>query len=83
MQGGPAGSPTTPARALLAWLVQEPLLFPRVNPRLFHQPQPLLHKKGLQPLPKPLANLWQGDVIDSGQGPPYVKVLVSLAKPVP
>ena len=68
-------------------------------PAILHQPQPLLHKKGLQPLPKPLANLWQGDVIDSlpkplanlwqgdvidyGQGPPSVKVLVSLAKPVP
>ena len=26
---------------LVAWLVQEPLLFPRVNPRLLHQPQPL------------------------------------------
>ena len=44
-------------------------------PVILHHPQPLLHKKGLQPLPKPLANLWQGDVIDSGQGPPYVKVL--------
>ena len=52
-------------------------------PAILHQPQPLLHKKGLQPLPKPLANLWQGDVIDYGQGPPYVKVLVWLAKPVP
>jgi len=74
-------------------------------PAILHQPQPLedfvrlrtkSHKKGLQPLPKPLANLscvplvasdqrssGQGDVIDYGQGPPYVKVLVSLAKPVP
>ncbi len=52
-------------------------------PAILHQPQPLLHKKGLQPLPKPLANHWQGDVIDYGQGPPSVKVLVSLAKPVP
>ncbi len=49
-------------------------------PAILHQPQPLLHKKGLQPLPKPLANLWQGDVIDYGQGPPYVKVLVSTGR---
>ena len=46
-------------------------------------PNPFFIRRGFRPLPKPLANLWQGDVIDSGQGPPYVKVLVSLAKPVP
>ena len=40
-----------PARAMLAWLVQEPFIS-RVNPRGFHQPQPLLHKKGLQTTPK-------------------------------
>ena len=27
---------------------QQSILFPRVNPRLLHQPQPLLHKKGLR-----------------------------------
>ena len=46
-------------------------------------PHPPCPKEDLRPLPKPLANLWQGDVIDSGQGPPCVKVLVRFAKPVP
>ena len=30
-------------------------------------------RRGFEPLPKPLANRWQGDVIDSGQRPPFVK----------
>jgi len=51
--------------------------------RVTNNPNPFFIRRGFRPLPKPLANLWQGDVIDSGQGPPYVKVLVSLAKPVP
>ena len=46
-------------------------------------PNPFFIRRGFRPLPKPLANLWQGDVIDSGQRPPYVKVLVWLAEPLP
>ena len=36
-------------------------------------PNPFFIRRGFEPLPKPLANRWQGDVIDSGQKPPSVK----------
>ena len=51
---------------------------PKPRRRLCLQPshltQPSLTvREGFEPLPKPLANPWQGDVIDSGQKPPSVK----------
>ena len=36
-------------------------------------PNPFFIRRGFEPLPKPLANPWQGDVIDYGQRPPSVK----------
>ena len=36
-------------------------------------PNPFFIRRGFEPLPKPLANHWQGDVIDYGQRPPSVK----------
>ena len=36
-------------------------------------PNPFFIRRGFEPLPKPLANPWQGDVIDYGQRPPFVK----------
>ena len=36
-------------------------------------PNPFFIRRGFEPLPKPLANPWQGDVIDYGQKPPFVK----------
>ena len=36
-------------------------------------PNPFFIRRGFEPLPKPLANRWQGDVIDYGQKPPSVK----------
>ena len=36
-------------------------------------PNPFFIRRGFEPLPKPLANHWQGDVIDYGQKPPSVK----------
>ena len=36
-------------------------------------PNPFFIRRGFEPLPKPLANPWQGDVIDCGQRPPFVK----------
>ena len=51
---------------------------PKPRRRLCLQPshltQPSLTiREGFEPLPKPLANPWQGDVIDYGQRPPFVK----------
>ena len=46
-------------------------------------PNPFFVRRGFEPLPKPLANHWQGDVIDSGQRPPFVKVLVWLSSLCP
>ena len=40
-------------------------------------------KEDLEPLPKPLANRWQGDVVENRSTPPIFKVLVWLAKPLP
>ena len=37
-------------------------------------------KEGFRPLPKPLANLWQGDVIDYGDWSPPSKLLVWFTK---
>ena len=36
-------------------------------------PNPFFIRRGFEPLPKPLANRWLGDVIDYGQRPPSVK----------
>ena len=36
-------------------------------------PNPFFIRRGFEPLSKPLANPWQGDVIDYGQKPPFVK----------
>jgi hypothetical protein len=36
-------------------------------------PNPFFIRRGFEPLSKPLANRWQGDVIDYGQKPPFVK----------
>ena len=36
-------------------------------------PNPFFIRRGFEPLSKPLANPWQGDVIDYGQNPPSVK----------
>ena len=55
----------------------------RVNPARSQPPHPPYPKEDLKPLSKPLANLWQEDVIDSGQRPPSIKILVWFAKPVP
>ena len=65
-------------------LSKNPFFFRGKTLGVTNNPNPFLSlRRGFRPLPKPLANLWQGDVIDSGQGPPFVKVLVSLAKPLP
>ena len=42
-------------------------------------PYPPCPKEDLEPLSKPLANRWQEDVIDYGQKPPFIKVLVWLS----
>ena len=36
-------------------------------------PNPFFTRRDLEPLSKPPANPWQGDVIDYGQRPPFVK----------
>ncbi len=40
--------------------------------KFYRSPNPL-SQEGFRPLPKPLANLWQGDVIDFGDWSPTSK----------
>ena len=79
------GSPSKPL------LVQETLLhfsFGKIpNPfsagkacKLSINPNPFFIRRGFRPLPKPLANLWQGDVIDYGDWSPSSKLLVWFTK---
>ena len=46
-------------------------------------PHPFFIRRGFEPLSKPPANRWRKDVTDYGQSPPFIRVLVWLAKPVP
>ena len=53
------------------------------NPAVFHQPQPLLHKKGLQTTLQTSRQSLARGLIDFGQKPPSVKVLVWLSSLCP
>ena len=61
------------ARFHLALGVPRPLFLQGVALLSSIKPNPFFIRRGFEPLPKPLANRWQGDVIDYGQRPPSVK----------
>ncbi len=55
----------------------------RVNPADLHHPQPPLHKKGLQTTLQTSRQSLARGLVDSGQRPPSVKVLVWLSSLCP